>query len=122
MNDNQKQIIKEFERLKDVHELEDLYNELCEIVNKKEISEEEYKLKIIYLSKKYQYEMNVISNRNKYVASVGKTKTTISHKELLIDTIISIVCIIVCEKVGMLYTNDDINSYTFILKILRSIR
>lgn len=122
MNENQKLVVKEIERIKDVYDLQDLYNELCEISNKVEISKEEYDSKIANLYKKYQYEMNVISNRNKYVASIGRTKNTVSCKELLIDTIISIACIKVCEKVSMSYTNDDINSYIFILKTMKSIK
>lgn len=122
MNENQKIIINEIERIKDVHELQDLYNELCEISNKFEIGKEEYDLKITNLYRKYLYEMNVIFNRNKYFASVVKTKNAISYKELLIDTIISIVGVKVCEKVGMSYTNDDINSYIFIIKTLKSIK
>ena len=121
MNTNQREIIKQLERIKEQYELSNLWNELIKVISKKNINNQEYNSERDYLYNNYKFEMTIINARDNYISSVCRTKLPVTYKEGLIDIILSIACIKVCEKIGKSYNNEDISSYLFIMNLFENL-
>ena len=120
--DYRNEIINEINRIKDHYELADIFKKINMILAKDNISTDEYVKEINELNNKYSLEMAIIYNRDAIAKSTGTNKIPSSNKESLIDTLITIAIIKVCNKEHVSFNNDDINHYDFILRVLKSIK
>ena len=120
--DYRNEIINEINRIKDHYELANIFKKINMILAKDNISADEYVKEINELYNKYPLEMAVIYKRDAIAKSTGTGKNASSYKEYLVDTLISIAIIKVCNKEHVSFNNDDINHYDFILRVLKSIK
>ena len=102
----------------DSKDLNDILDDMFKVLIKKNFDENEYYKKMLELRKKYPVETDFINISNTISRNTGNIVTAKSYKDYLIDFLLKIAFIKVCNEYSIKYNHNKINNYNYIFNIL----
>ena len=89
-------------------------------VNNKEIDEKEYSKENTELLQKYPKEILVIETKEIVISAIGKNKTQISFKNILLNRLLSIGLLKILDKRQQKCSNEELNSYQYMIQVFNN--
>lgn len=118
----EEELFKILDDYKDLYDLNDVINEINNVFQKIEISNQEFINKIEEYRKKYPLEMRVLDLRDQMINEMNIQRITISNRNMLINMLISISGVKILEKIGKSYKPTDIKDYQYIIDVIKEDR